>query len=89
MVEKELKKEILRQRFEQGRTLKSLAEEYGLSYNTVAGWCSKYKKEAATNKEKAEKLALMEDRLKLQKENEELKKEVDFLKKAAAFFAKG
>lgn len=44
MVEEELKKEILRQRFEQGRTLKSLAEEYGLSYNTVAGWSRQYKK---------------------------------------------
>lgn len=88
MVDKELKEEILRLRFEQGRTVKSLSEEYGIAYNTITKWCKKYRKEAEANREKANVLASMEENLRLKRENEELKKEVDFLKKAAAFFAK-
>ena len=88
MVDKELKEQILRLRFEEGRTVKSLAEEYGISRNTLENWCTKFRKAAESDKEKAKVLATMEENLKLKRENEELKKEVDFLKKAAAFFAK-
>lgn len=88
MVDKELREEILRLKFEEGRTVKSLSEEYGISYNAISGWCKQFKAKAAKDADKADKLAKMEELAKLKRENEELKKEVDFLKKAAAFFAK-
>lgn len=88
MVEKELKEEILNLKFQEGRTVRSLSEEYNIPYHTISGWCTKYKKEAAENKEKAKQLAKIEEWSALKKEVEELRKENDFLKKAAAFFAK-
>ncbi len=88
MVDKELKEQIVRLRFEQGRTVKSLAEEFGITPSAVSKWCIKYRKEAAANAEKEAALKSMEEAARLRKENEELRKENDFLKKAAAFFAK-
>ncbi len=88
MYDKELKEQILRLKYEQGRTIKSLSDEFGISVNAISHWCVAYRKAAASNAEKAAALKSMEELAKLKKENEELKKENDFLKKAAAFFAK-
>ena len=74
--------------YEHGRTRKSLADEYGLTLNTVSQWITQSKNvKARLMKSEAERI-IREDNAKLRKENEELKKENDFLKKAAAFFAK-
>ena len=88
MIDKELKEQIIRLRFEQGRTETSLSEEFGVSKNTISRWCTAYRKEASLNAEKSAVLKSMEETARLRKENEELRKENDFLKKAAAFFAK-
>jgi transposase len=88
MIDNELKKQIVRLHFEQGRTVKSLCEEFGVSHSAITRWLSAYREEAAANAEKAAALKSMEEAARLRKENEELRKENDFLKKAAAFFAK-
>lgn len=88
MIDNELRKQIVRLHFEQGRTVKSLSEEFGVSKNAITRWISAYREEAAANAEKEAALKSMEEVARLRRENEELKKENDFLKKAAAFFAK-
>ena len=87
-IEPELKEKIIRLKLEEGRTLQSLEDEFGVPHSTIGKWVRKYREKAQENKEEAKKLAAMEELGKLRRENEELKKENDFLKKAAAFFAK-
>jgi len=86
--ENEFKKKIIRLHLNEGRSLKSLEHEYGVSHGTIANWCRKYREECQENKEKEEEYDLMKENLRLRKELAEQKKENDFLKKAAAFFAK-
>lgn len=80
----EIKQEVIRKHLEEGRSAKSLTNEYNLGQGTIAYWMKTYRKDP-TNKEALEKSAEM---LKLEKEVAELRKENDFLKKASAFFAK-
>jgi transposase len=87
-VDPELKERIIKLKIQEGRTLVSLEDEFGISKNTISGWVKKYRVEAKVNAAKAKELADMEELARLKKEVEELKKENDFLKKAAAFFAK-
>lgn len=87
-IDPELKEHIIEQHLRYGRTLKSLADEYGYSRSIIGRWCKKFQHEAAADAEKAASLAAMEENLRLRKQVAELEKEVDFLKKAAAFFAK-
>lgn len=84
----ELKEKVLRLYLEEGRTNRSLTQEYNLGKGTLKYWLNQYQKECKVNplkQEEADNFALTQ---RLRKENEELKKEIDFLKKAAAFFAK-
>ena len=87
-IDPELKEYIIEQHLRYGRTLVSLADEYGYSRSIIGRWCKKFQQEAAADAEKATSLAAMEENLRLRKQVAELEKEVDFLKKAAAFFAK-
>ena len=86
--EPELKQKVLRLYLEEGRTKKSLTEEYNLGQGTLTYWLQQYRKECDNSPTKREKSDSYEVAKKLRKEIEELKKENDFLKKAAAFFAK-
>ena len=86
--EPELKQKVLRLYLEEGRTKKSLTEEYNLGQGTLTYWLQQYRKECENNPTKQEESDSYEVAKKLRKEIEELKKENDFLKKAAAFFAK-
>ena len=83
-----IEKTIIRLHLEQGRTQKSLADEYGISVNVVHRIITNYRKECRNNVYKSENLRLMEENRRLREQNAELQKEADFLKKAAAFFAK-
>ena len=71
-----------------GRTLRSLAAEYGVSKASISKWVQTCRKECQTNDEAKTQLDLMEENRRLRLEKAELEKENDFLKKAAAFFAK-
>ena len=90
--ELEFKKKIVRLHIEQGRTYKSITDEYGVSKASISKWCSDFSKEcqskANINPESLHELELMKENQRLRKELEEAKKEALFLKKAAAFFAK-
>ena len=88
----ELKKKIVRLHLEEGRTIKSLVAEYGVSKTSVSKWCTEFSKEcegqAIMNPESVNEAEMMKENLRLRKELAEKEKEILFLKKAAAFFAK-
>ena len=90
--EPEFKHKIVRLHLEEGRTMKSITAEYGVSKASISKWCEEFRNECQ-NKSQEEPTAtndadLMKENLRLRRELEEAKKENLFLKKAAAFFAK-
>ena len=84
----ELKEKVLRLYLEEGRSKKSLTEEYNLGQGTLTYWLQQRRKECQSNPTIQEKNNSYAEILRLRKELEEAKKENEFLKKAAAFFAK-
>ncbi len=84
----ELKEKVLRLYLEEGRSKKSLTEEYNLGQGTLTYWLQQRRKECQSNPTIQEENNSYEEILRLRKELEEAKKENEFLKKAAAFFAK-
>lgn len=82
------RKKIVTQHIQDGRTLSSLAAEYGVSKASISNWVHTYREECQSNDEAKTQLELMEEVRKLRQEKAELEKENDFLKKVAAFFAK-
>ena len=88
----EFKKKIIRLHLEEGRTIKSITTEYGVSKASVSKWCAEFNEEcqakAITNPDIQNEADLMKENLRLRRELEEARKENLFLKKAAAFFAK-
>lgn len=87
-VDPELKNKLIKLHLQDGRTYKSLSDEFGYSRDVISRIVKQYQKQAAEDEETAKQLADMQELRRLQIENAELKKENDFLKKAAAFFAK-
>lgn len=87
--EPEFKKKIVRLHLEEGRTLKGLAAEYGVSKASISIWVKQFREECQTNEEAKADYDYMKENLQLKRQLAELQKENDFLKKAAAFFAKG
>ncbi len=86
--EPEFKKNIVRLHIEEGRTLSSLADEYGVSKASISIWVRNYREECQTNQETKTEHSFMQENRRLRKQLEEMQKENQFLKKAAAFFAK-
>lgn len=86
--EPELRSEVVRKHLEEGRTIKSLTEEYNLGQGTVKLWLKKHREECQLNPETKKETDTYAETLKLRKELAEARKEIEFLKKAAAFFAK-
>lgn len=84
----ETRKKIVRLHLEEGRSLKSLSEEFSVSKSGISNWVKKYREECRANTEAQEEYDLMAENLRLRKQLEEMEKENRFLKKAAAFFAK-
>ena len=84
----EFKKKIVRLHLEEGRTLRSLAEEYNVSKASISKWVHQFCEECQHNEEAKNDYDYMKENLALKKQLSELQKENDFLKKAAAFFAK-
>ena len=87
-VRPESKKKIVQLHIQEGRTLSSLAAEYGVSTATISNWVRAYREECQNNEGAMNQLELMQEIRKLRQEKAELEKENLFLKKAAAFFAK-
>lgn len=86
--EQEFKKKVVRLHLEEGRTLKSLQDEYKVSKAGISIWVKQFRNECQTNEKAKEDYDYMKENLRLRTELEEMKKENLFLKKAAAFFAK-
>ena len=84
----ETKKKVVRQHIQEGRTISSLAAEFGASHATISNWIKNYRQECQHNDEAKSEYDLMQEIRKLRQEKAELEKENNFLKKAAAFFAK-
>ena len=82
------RKKIVKQHIQDGRTIQSLAAEYGVSKASISNWVRSYREECQTNDAEKSQLELMEEVRKLRQEKAELEKENDFLKNAAGFFAK-
>jgi transposase len=82
------KKKVVKLHIQEGRTIASLAAEYGVCNATISNWIHAYREECQTNDAAKSEYELMQEVYKLQQELAEAKKENDFLKKAAAFFAK-
>ncbi len=66
----------------EGRTVKSINDEFGLSVGTLKSWMKKYE-ESLTSTE----IVSNAEHLRVLNEVAELRKENDFLKKAASYFA--
>ena len=86
--EAEFKNKIVRLHLEEGRTLKSLQDEYKVSKASITIWIKQFRTECQINEEAKGNYDYMKENNRLRKELEEVKKENLFLKKAAAFFAK-
>lgn len=86
--EQDFKDKIIKLHLSEGRSKKSLENEYNIGNGTIAKWIKEYDKECHTNSEKQQEKDYYAENLRLKKQNEELIKENLFLKKAAAFFAK-
>ena len=86
--EPEFKKKIVRLHLEEGRSLKGLAAEYGVSKASISIWTKQFREECQTSEEAKADYDYMKENLQLKRQLAELQKENEFLKKAAAFFAK-
>jgi transposase len=83
-----LRDRIIRLHLEEGRTIKSLTDEYNLGNGTLQYWLKKHRKECENNPQLKTETDQMHEIRRLRKELVETQKENEFLKKAAAFFAK-
>ena len=86
--EEEFKRQMVRLHLEEGRTLKSLETEYGVTHASISNWVKQFRNECQKDEKAKAEYDYMKENLKLRKQLTELEKENEFLKKAAAFFAK-
>ena len=71
-VSDEIKQEILRKHLDEGRTVKSLCDEYFLAHSTIERWITEYRKECQEKPKLKEQSEIYEENRKLRKELEEL-----------------
>ncbi len=71
----ETRKKIVRLHLEEGRSLKSLSEEFSVSKSGISNWVKKYRDECQTNTDAQEEYDLMAENLRLRKQLEEMEKE--------------
>jgi transposase len=85
----EFKDELCREVVSTSKTIKAVAQEYGVGAETLRNWLKKYR--AAHGPESSQGALTLDERARLAepgRENRELKAEAAFLKKAAAYFAR-
>ena len=87
--EPEFKKKIVRLNLEEGRTLRGLAAEYGVSKASISIWVKQFREECQTNEEAKADYDFMKENLKLKRQLAELQKENDFLKKSGGILCEG
>ena len=79
--EPEFREMVVRLVLEEGRTIKSVNEEYSLGEGTVRSWIKRFEEECAFDPEKQDQKKLYEENRLLRQQLAEAKKEIDFLKK--------
>jgi len=84
----DFKKNLVRLHLQDGRTIISLASEYGVSKSAISYWIKQFREECQSNAESKSEYDYMKENQRLRKKLAEAQKENEFLKKAAAFFAK-
>ena len=84
----EMKKKIVRLHLQNGRSLKSLSDEFSVSKSGISIWVKNYREECQINADTKQEYDLMAENLRLKKQLEKMQKENRFPIKAAAFFAK-
>jgi transposase len=84
----EFKDELCREVISTSKTIKAVAEEYGVGAETLRNWLKKYRATHATESQGGVTLDERARLAELERENRELKAEAAFLKKAAAYFAR-
>ncbi len=63
----ETRKKIVRLHLEEGRSLKSLSEEFSVSKSGISNWVKKYREECQTNADAKQEYDLMAENLQLRK----------------------
>ena len=86
--EPEFKKKIVHLHLEEGRSLKGLAAECGVSKPSISNWTKQFREECQKNEEAQADYDFMKETLKLKRQLAALQKGKRLLKKAEAFFAK-
>ena len=79
--EPECKKKIVRLHLEEGKSLKGLAAEYGVSKASISIWTKQFREECQTSEEAKADYDYMKENLQLKRQLAELQKENEFLKK--------
>ena len=88
---REFREELCRDFDTSSRTIREVAEEYGVGVETLRTWLRRYRTAVAGQEETAEGPLAADERARLrqlERENRELRAEAAFLKKAAAYFAR-
>ena len=73
--EPEFKKKIVRLHLEEGRSLKGLAAEYGVSKASISIWTKQFREECQTSEEAKADYDYMKENLQLKRQLAELQKE--------------
>ncbi|GAA2135405.1 IS3 family transposase [Arthrobacter humicola] len=85
----EFKDQLCEEVVSTSKTIKSVADSYGVGAETLRNWLKKYRQEHDTAATEAPLTGSERARLKeLERENQELRAATAFLKKAAAYFAR-
>ncbi len=74
----EMKKKIVTANIQDGRTIASLATEYGVSIASINNWIRDYRKECQARPEAMSELELMEDNRKLKQNSLKPKRKMTF-----------
>ena len=87
--EPEFKKKIVRLHLEEGRSLKGLASEYGISKASISNWTKQFREECLTNEEAKADYDFMKENLKLKKTARRTPEGKRLLKKSSGILCKG
>ena len=69
----EFRKKIIRLHEEEGRSIKSIHEEYGISKSIISKWCNDFLKQSCTNPEVREEYERIQEMVQLQREMDRLR----------------
>src|SRR3954454_7011650 len=85
----EFKDQLCEEVIATSKTIRAVADSYGVGAETLRSWLKKYRAEHDTAAGEAPPAGSERARLRgLERENQELRAEAAFLKKAAAYFAR-